>query len=320
MQLAGADWPTFGWVDDIRPALRGAVADAREVVLATLIRLEGSAPRPVGTQMLFDGDTAVGYFSGGCLENDVANHALAVLDDGAPRHLVYGQGSPWIDVRLSCGGRIELLLERLAPRDAAVMGMLALGEARRAAYWWSDGTERVVSPTPVTPAAASGNAPSYGLVYQPGWRLIVIGTDPIALAIAQFAGLAGFETLLLRNDHVTDASPLAAVTSLHGSIATVLPTLPVDRWTAVVSATHEDDVDDQAMLFALRHDAGYAGVLGATRKAADRRQRLAEAGLDPAQIAAMRAPIGLPGLGKAPFEIAAAVLAEIMQTRRREAA
>lgn len=315
MQLAGADWPTFGWIDDIRPALRRAANEGRTVVLATLIRLEGPAPRPVGTQMLFDGADAVGYFSGGCLESDVANHAAAVLGDGEARHLVYGQGSPWIDVRLTCGGRIEILLERIDPRDRAVAHMLQLGEERQPAFWWSDGSDRIVDTSPVASSPVPDDRPACRLVYQPAWRLVVVGTDPIALAIAQLGTLSGFETILLRWDRAAEASPLEGVTCLHGSVATSFSTLGVDCWTAVVSVTHDDESDDQAMLRALGGGAGYAGVLGAARKVADRKARLLKAGLDNSQVEAMRAPIGLRGCGKAPFEVAVSVLAEIMQAR-----
>lgn len=315
MQLTGADWPTFGWVDDVRPALRRAACEGQTVVLATLIRLEGSAPRPVGTQMLFDGAEAVGYFSGGCLESDVANHAAAVLKDGAPRHLVYGQGSPWIDVRLTCGGRIEILLERIDHRDRAVAHMLQLGEERQPAFWWSDGSDRIVDTSPVVPPSVPDDRPVCRLVYQPAWRLVVVGVDPIALAIAQLGALSGFETILLRWDRVAEASPLERVTCLHGAVATSLSSLGIDRWTAVVSVTHDDGPDDQAMLHALGSGAGYAGVLGAARKVVDRKARLLKAGLDNSQVEAMRAPIGLRGCGKAPFEVAVSVLAEIMQAR-----
>lgn len=315
MQLAGADWPTFGWIDDVRPALRRAADEGRTVVLATLIRLEGPAPRPVGTQMLFDGAEAIGYFSGGCLESDVANHAATVLEDGVPRHLVYGQGSPWIDVRLTCGGRIEILLERIDHRDRAVARMLELGERRQLAFWWSDGSDRIVNVSPVVPPSVPDHRPVCHLLYQPVWRLVVVGIDPIALAIAQLGVLSGFETIVLRWDRVAEMSPLEGVTCLHGSVASSLSSLGVDRWTAVVSVAHDDALDDQAMLHALGGGAGYAGVLGAARKVADRKARLLKAGLDSGQVEAIRAPIGLRGCGKAPFEVAVSVLAEIMQAR-----
>ncbi len=54
-RIEGEDWPLFGWSDDIRPALGDAVAAGRPVTLATLYKVEGSAPRGAGAQMLFDG-------------------------------------------------------------------------------------------------------------------------------------------------------------------------------------------------------------------------------------------------------------------------
>ena len=98
--IEGADWPLFGWSDDIRPALADAIEAGRAAVLATLFKVEGSAPRGPGAQMLFDGPRATGYFSGDCIEGDVARHAAEVLADGEPRILHYGTGSPWIDKTL----------------------------------------------------------------------------------------------------------------------------------------------------------------------------------------------------------------------------
>ena len=77
--IDGADWPVFGWNDDIRPALAEAREAGRGAVLATLYKVEGSAPRGAGAQMLFAGTEASGYFSGDCIEGDVARHAAEVL-------------------------------------------------------------------------------------------------------------------------------------------------------------------------------------------------------------------------------------------------
>ncbi|MGH6967037.1 MAG: XdhC family protein, partial [Phenylobacterium sp.] len=88
------EWPLFGMTDDVRPALRAARSAGKACALATLTDVEGGGPRPVGTQMVFAPGITSGYFSGGCVESDVADHAFACLEDGEPRTLVYGQGSP----------------------------------------------------------------------------------------------------------------------------------------------------------------------------------------------------------------------------------
>jgi xanthine/CO dehydrogenase XdhC/CoxF family maturation factor len=71
------EWPLFGWIDDIRPALFTAATRGEPMALATIRTLSGSSPRPAGSQMLFAGEEAAGYFSGGCVESDVAIHARA---------------------------------------------------------------------------------------------------------------------------------------------------------------------------------------------------------------------------------------------------
>ena len=93
------------------------------VVLVTLVGIAGSSPRALGAQMAVaaDGDYR-GSFSGGCIEAAIVAEALAVLDDGETRMVRFGAGSPYIDIRLPCGGGIDLLF---TPRpDAAALGAI----------------------------------------------------------------------------------------------------------------------------------------------------------------------------------------------------
>src|SRR5512140_2603910 len=117
--------------EDVRPALRRARDAGQACALATLTDVEGGGPRPPGTQMVFAPGIVAGYFSGGCVESDIADHAHACLEDGEPRALVYGEGSPWPDIRLLCGARIEIFLERVGPDDAAVAELLSAHADRR---------------------------------------------------------------------------------------------------------------------------------------------------------------------------------------------
>ncbi len=312
--IADADWPLFGWSEDVRPALAVAVAAGRPVVLATLFQVEGSAPRGPGAQMLFDGPHASGDFSGDCIEGDVARHAAQALADGQPRRLHYGMGSPWIDIRLRCGGALHILLERIDPASPAVRALLHAAQARQPCVWSSDGTDQEVIP--------GGDAPLLSLAqdplrlmrrYDPPRRLIVSGGDPGALALAQLGAEAQFETLLLRPGGPPGPSPFAKVTYLRGEPAELLPTLGVDRWTAYVGATHEDHHDLSGCLHALRSGAGYVAMIGARSRAPARIAALAAAGATPEELARLQLSPGIAGLGKAPWEVAVGILAEVMQ-------
>lgn len=312
--IAGADWPLFGWADDIRPSLAAAVDAGRPAVLATLYRVEGSAPRGPGAQMLFDGAQAAGYFSGDCIEGDVARHAAEVLADGEPRRLHYGTGSPWIDIRLRCGGALYILLERITADSAAAQALLDAARERRPCLWSSDGARQEVLP--------AGDAPLLSLTqdplrimrrFDPPRRLIVSGGDPGALALAQLGAQARFETILMRPGGPDGPAPLPGVTYLRGEAAELLPEIGVDRWAAYVGATHEDHHDLGGCLQALRGGAGYVAMIGARSRAEGRRAALAAAGATAEELQRLRLSPGVAGLGKAPWEVAVGILAEVMR-------
>lgn len=85
------------------------------VALATVVQTWGSSPRPAGSQLAVDETGAfVGSVSGGCVEGAVIGEAQAAIRDGKPRLLSFGvtNEQAWA-VGLSCGGKIEVFVERL---------------------------------------------------------------------------------------------------------------------------------------------------------------------------------------------------------------
>jgi xanthine dehydrogenase accessory factor len=306
-----SDWPMFGLGDDARPALEAARAAGKPCALATIVGLDGGGPRPVGTQMVIGEGVLSGFLSGGCLEADVAGHAEACLADGEPRRLVYGTGSPWPDIRLLCGARIDILVERIAPDDAAVGRLLELRDVRQPAQWISDGRRRVCDAPQRAPASWEG---AFSRAFEPVPKLVVLGGDPTALAIAWLGAQAGFETTLVRPKG-PEAPPSFEVAYLRDEPAEALAAVGLDRWTAVAVATHEAESDHAALAVALPSPAFYVGALGARRRAGDRLAWLRAAGVSEAGIRRLRTPIGLDIGGKAPWEVAISVLAEITAVR-----
>jgi xanthine dehydrogenase accessory factor len=306
------DWPLFGFIDDLRPALRAALATGRPAALATIIGLDGGGPRPIGTQMVFGEGVVEGFLSGGCVEADVALHARQTLEDGEARRLVYGEGSPWPDIRLLCGARMEVLVERIAPDDAAAARLFDLMDARRPAVWLSDGQRRQCAAAETAPAAWPG---AVRLTHDPVWRLAVIGSDPTALAIAMLGAQAGLETTLIRPRGPSEPPPLPGVAYRRELAGPALAAVGLDLWTAVTVATHETETDHEALLAALPSPAPYIGLLGARRRLAERIARLKAEGVTDRQLARLRAPIGLDLGGKSPWEIAVAVIGEVVAVR-----
>ncbi len=101
--------------DDILHQAQAWREAGRSVAIATVIDTWGSAPRPVGSHLVIDGEGQfLGSVSGGCVEGDVVVEAMDVIAGGTPRLLEFGVADDTAWRRgLSCGGRIKVYIERL---------------------------------------------------------------------------------------------------------------------------------------------------------------------------------------------------------------
>ncbi|MFC6790373.1 XdhC family protein [Methylobacterium komagatae] len=100
---------------DILSAAQAWRREGRDVALATVIETWGSAPRPVGSHLVIDGEgNFLGSVSGGCVEGEVIVEAADVIEAGTPRVLEFGVAdeTAW-RAGLSCGGRIRVFVERI---------------------------------------------------------------------------------------------------------------------------------------------------------------------------------------------------------------
>jgi xanthine/CO dehydrogenase XdhC/CoxF family maturation factor len=85
------------------------------VALATVVETWGSSPRPAGSLLALNEQSAfVGSVSGGCIEGAVVHEGLAAIADGQLRSLEFGvtDEMAW-EVGLACGGRIRIFVERV---------------------------------------------------------------------------------------------------------------------------------------------------------------------------------------------------------------
>ncbi|WP_252272764.1 XdhC family protein [Pseudomonas subflava] len=109
-------------LDKLLEALDDLAAKAEDAVLATVVKVEGSAYRRPGARMLipqFGG--AVGTVSGGCLESDLAKKAWWLTEGGQPIVRTYSTGMADDEVGeeeeltfgLGCNGTVHILLERV---------------------------------------------------------------------------------------------------------------------------------------------------------------------------------------------------------------
>ncbi len=101
--------------DDVLATAEAWRRAGRDVAVATVVETWGSAPRPVGSHLIVDGDgNFEGSVSGGCVEGAVVTEAADVIGAGRAKMLAFGVAdeTAW-RVGLSCGGRIKVYVEPL---------------------------------------------------------------------------------------------------------------------------------------------------------------------------------------------------------------
>jgi xanthine dehydrogenase accessory factor len=154
--------------------------------------------------------------------------------------------------------------------------------------------------------------------YVPSSRLFLIGAVHIAQALAPMATAAGFEvTVIDPRRAFCQQARFPGVSMFAQWPDEILKQCQLDSQCAVVTLTHDPKIDDPALEIALNSPAFYIGSLGSSRTHAQRVTRLSEMGLGE-QLDRIHAPVGLGLGGRAPAEIAVAVLAQIIKVRYQD--
>src|SRR6187455_1850636 len=110
--------------------------DGEPAVLATVVRVAGSAYRRPGARMLLlpDGRT-VGTVSGGCLEGDLKLRAWRLTEGARPAVVRYdstSEGEMVWQLGLGCKGVVDVLLERIDRATRPLHFLRGCLDARRA--------------------------------------------------------------------------------------------------------------------------------------------------------------------------------------------
>lgn len=294
----------------------GWLAGGDRVVLATVARTSGSAPRQPGAWAAIREDGAVaGSVSGGCVEADlIARVRSGELLSGAVRTLRYGE-TPEEAARfgLPCGGRLEIVVEPSPQRDAleALRERLAARLPSRRVLDVGTGLSTVEAAAADVPFGWDG---ARLVVPQgPRLRLLIIGAAQISQHLAMLVQMLDYEVLVCDpREEYRAAWNVAGARLVEGMPDDAVTALAPDARTAVVALTHDPKLDDLALLEALASPAFYVGALGSSRSNRRRRERLREHfAVDAAALARLRGPVGFRIGSRTPAEIALAVAAEM---------
>lgn len=272
-------------------------------VLVTSVDIKGGSARDLGSlAVVTDTGEMTGYMSNGCIDQDILLQALECLQSGSARLLRYGDGSPFHDLTLPCGGALSVWIDPAPDKAALVAAYNAL-------------LARAPASLTFHPKATGAALAPITIAYQPKVALTLAGRGAIFRATAKIAHAIGFDVTGFSPDiHDLDAvtayckTPPTHVTSQHR-----ITELELDAASGFLTLFHDHDWEPAFLVAALATTAGFVGALGSQRTHTARLAQLADMGVSDLDQQRIRGPIGLvPSLRNADL-IAVSALAEIAQ-------
>jgi xanthine dehydrogenase accessory factor len=299
---------------DVLAFAEAELAAGRPAALVTIVGLEGPFSRPLGAQLAVAGDKRfAGSISGGCLEQALTEEAQIAMKEGANRTLRYGVGSPYLDVRLPCGGGIDLYVD--VDVDRNILGRaITLGRARKPFSLLFDPASKR-STLRIEESEVRAALGEFERRYEPRMRIVLAGRGWEIVAMSQLARTADAEIVVASQEKATlDFCQPYADQLIPLTTPKSIPKLPLDADTAVACLFHEHEWEAALLLDALRSPAFYVGALGSRQTHARRVEMLEALGASKGDIARLRGPIGLFA-SHDPRSLAVSALAEIVAVR-----
>ncbi len=291
-----------------------------DVILVTVARTWGSAPRPVGSlaAISINGQIA-GSVSGGCIEDDLV---MKICHTGktitSPETVSYGVTTEEArEFGLPCGGRLVLVLEKLTGTETTRHILKQIANRRQIVrqLCLKTGTVTLLPVQPDT-QPLHWDEQKIEKLFGPVWRLLIIGAGQLSQYVAQIALTLDYQVIVCdpRQEYLSSwqIPGIQLESQMPDDAVTALAN---DKYSAVIALTHDPKLDDMALMTALDSEAFYVGALGSRRTNNSRRKRLTTLGISETGIARLHGPIGLPIGSHTPPEIAVAIMAELTAER-----
>lgn len=307
--------------------------ELKPVVLATIVKVIGSAPREVGAKMAICADgSIIGTIGGGAGEGKIINEALTVLETGKKQLVEIDlTGTPGKDIQGVCGGKVQVWLETWSGEGAIAL------VAEILEFLKTGQSAKLITPftEDIRPYLIGGqdfsrerdffqeieNQPDLQFIetIQVSPILLIIGGGHIGVSLAQIASFAGFEIVVQddRPDFVTvQRFPQAVL--LSQSITETLDTLATysQLYVALVTRGYPQDIEALEAILQRPLAYQYIGAIGSQKRIRMIYQALQQQRIPLARLPNFYAPIGLDIGALTPQEIAVSICGELIKVRR----
>lgn len=292
----------------------------------TVVDVEGSSPRPVGSQIaVSDEGLWVGQLTSGCAEAAIVSEAMDTIRTQQQRLVRYGRGSRYIDIQLPCGSGLDLYFDPLVP-DVILEDLTAALENRKPAVWTFETdpgrpqsyklmTNEKLANDHIQEFGKTGRSASgtFRRTYLPPIRLDVVGRGTLFVALAKIANYLDWQIVASSPERATLAiiEEDAAITH-HISCPGDYSADAIDPRTASVLLFHDHEWEPHILDKVLQKNGFYVGALGSRKAHVIRCAALRELGHTSTATDRISGPIGLDIGARTPPEIAIAIISEIL--------
>jgi xanthine dehydrogenase accessory factor len=331
------------------------LAGGGAVTLATLVAASGSTSKKVGAKMVVgeNGQLMGGVTIGGCVDAQVVEAADEIINTGGRRLLSISlDDDEAFEIGLTCGGTVDVLLERIAPYS----GRDVIADAHRAAHRALESGHATVIVTPLDGNAAALVVTETGTRHgslgeasldaaatsvasdvlrdgsrvesigdrrfffdrqAPPMTLVIVGAGQIAMSLTRMARELDMRSIVIdgRERYATPERFPDADELCVGMPSDIVAGISPNHRVAVALVAHDYKYELPVLRQLLRAPVGYIGMLGSKKRGAAVRELLREEGFTDEELARIHTPIGLDLGGKSPPEVALSILAEVVAVR-----
>lgn len=289
--------------------------------LVTLVGIEGSAPRRLGSQMAVNADGEyIGVISSGCAEGAIVAEAIDAVQSGLNRCVRYGLGSKYIDIVLPCGSGLDIYFDQgigtdiLKQLESAILDRESTGLTFELSEQSVIAIHPLASETNATYKMASSGS-QFTRAYVPPPRIVVAGRGATVEYVAHFASQLEWDVIVASPDQVT-LTNTSSYSSAHQhlNMPKDFDASVIDSSTAVVLLFHDHEWEPEILNECATSPAFYIGALGSRRTHEQRKLLLSELNCDANFIDRIHGPVGLSLGANNPPEIAIAIIGGILST------
>jgi len=275
--------------------------------------------RGPGTHMgVCEDGSFAGSLSGGCIENAVVAEALEALRNGAPRVVRFGSGSPFIDIKLPCGGGLDIHFQPLADEVLVRQCRQAIDDRRPFSLRLTLNTDGPEFLSQWHPIAFSRSEPFATIGHWPEPKLLIIGHGATVSSLARLSRQMDLTVEALTPDeHLLRDLQATGLRVQNLATTTETGKIKSDNWTAIIFLFHDHDWEIALMAHALTQPHFYLGAMGGRKAHTFRTEALGKLGCSDKQISAINAPIGLFHSSRDPDTLALSTLAQLIESYHR---